>query len=375
MRHVNPSTGVDRLTRRALNLWWIALAAAEETAQGQGMAGGLMALFDAHLSTTDGFWLRWRDDLATSSEMRRAYSALYGRFFARALLQRTLAFRDFIPLETKLTRTAAVEVERIEKGDIPDWIAWDPIAGAYVLCEAKGNLTGSITTFRTGTPACAIEGKSQFDRVEVRDLAGTVLAANGWVGASLWATDTRKRQPVFLAWDPEGSGQRIPPRERDRHAQALHRAWLASLARGLDAPELEAAEGRPRVAVQISVRPTPDLIAKPPGRVRGAKTVVAEDDFDAPSRSSHTGLYVPALLTRFGLRGFRGPRAAADLLKAQQAARERDEPVWFVGLNQRATRATFNPLKPWSSAHGVVSREGLAVFDLRAVNIGRQVGA
>ncbi|MBJ7411240.1 MAG: hypothetical protein JHD15_12865 [Phenylobacterium sp.] len=380
VRQVKPSSGVDRLQRRALNLWWIARAAAEETAQGQAMASTFLTLFSGHLSQTDRRWLRWRDDMAASAEMRRAYSALYGRFFARGMLQGTLALRDFVPLHTQSTQAGAVTVERVVKGDIPDWIAWDPIAGAYVLCEAKGNLTGSTPNFRTATPNCVTNGKDQFDRVKVLDSTGQAISVRGWVGASLWATDRRARNPVFLAYDPDGQGRDLTPDERGRHARALHAQWTASLAEGLGEPALRHLDGPPSLLVQIYVPASPDL---PAPRIRTARSPATDnvagvadvvDVVDKPSPRRHRGLYVPALLTRFGLSPMRGRDARDNLLKAQASARASGEPAWFVGLDRRALAPGFTGLSTWSSLHGVAGADGFAVFDLRAVEIERQFG-
>ena len=61
--------------------------------------------------------LRWRGDLAASAEMRRAYSALYGRFFGRAVLASRLGLTHFVPLDSDRTRVGnGVEVRRISRG-------------------------------------------------------------------------------------------------------------------------------------------------------------------------------------------------------------------------------------------------------------------
>lgn len=338
------------------------------------MASTFLTLFSGHLSQMDTVWLRWCEDMAASAEMRRAYSALYGRFFARGMLQSTLALRDFVPLHTQSTPAGAVTVERLVKGDIPDWIAWDPIAGAYVLCEAKGNLTGTTSNFRTATPNCVVNGKDQFDRVEVLDSTGQAVAARGWVGASLWATDQRSRNPVFLAYDPDGQGRDLTPDERGRHARALHARWTESLADGLGEPALRHLDGPPTLLLQINVPASPDLRAPRLRRSPAQRADDVTDVVDKPSPRRHRGLYVPALLTRFGLTPMRGRDARDTLLKAQTSAQASGEPAWFVGLNRRALAPGFTGLPIWSSSYGVVGSDGFAVFDLRAVKIERQVG-
>ena len=164
--------------------------------------------------------LRWRGDFANSAELRRVYSGLYGRYFARALLASRLGITDFIPLNRNDTHIQdGITVERIEKGDIPDWIAWDPQANSYVLGEAKGCLTGSEEQFLNGTPGCVGAGKAQFTRVAVRDSARRQIATYNWVAANLWSTDVRMREPVSLLWDPPDDGvalmdEEVPPPRR-----------------------------------------------------------------------------------------------------------------------------------------------------------------
>ena len=83
----------------AINMWWVAHAAAEETLTGSPLMPAWLKLFKTHLSTQNNYWLRWRGDLAESTELRRAYSGLYGRFFARALLGHHLGFSYFCSLK------------------------------------------------------------------------------------------------------------------------------------------------------------------------------------------------------------------------------------------------------------------------------------
>ena len=50
LRQVDPGTGLDVVERRWLNLWWAAVAAADETIQGGPLAPAWLRLFEAHLS-------------------------------------------------------------------------------------------------------------------------------------------------------------------------------------------------------------------------------------------------------------------------------------------------------------------------------------
>ena len=104
IRIVDPITGGDTIERRPFDLMWAALAAAEETMQGGPLIPAWLGLFQSHLSVKDTATLRWRKDLAESTEMRRAYSAMYGRFFSRALLASKFGFINFVPLERNVTQ-------------------------------------------------------------------------------------------------------------------------------------------------------------------------------------------------------------------------------------------------------------------------------
>ena len=96
-RHrTHDGAGNDSIGLAPISLWWVARAAAEETLQGAPLVAAWLKLFREHLSVGDRYWLRWRGDLAESAELRRAYSGLYGRFFARALLSEHLGFSRFL---------------------------------------------------------------------------------------------------------------------------------------------------------------------------------------------------------------------------------------------------------------------------------------
>ena len=134
--------GNDKIGHAPIRMWWVAHVAAEETLTGSPLMSAWLKLFRTLLSTEDNYWLRWRGNLAESTELRRAYSGLYGRFFARALLGHHLGFTCFCLLKRNgLNIRDKIKVKRINRGDIPDWIAWDQRNSRLVLCEAKGSLT------------------------------------------------------------------------------------------------------------------------------------------------------------------------------------------------------------------------------------------
>lgn len=231
-RHrLNDGVGNDYHGLTPINLMWVASAAAEETLQGSPLAGAWLNLFSAQLSQNDPLWLRWGGDMAESTELRRAYSGLYGRFFARALLQQHLGFTNFISLgRDGVEVNNSVAVKRTCNGDIPDWIAWCPRRNRHVLGEAKGTLTAK-DFLGHAIPKCVVEGKKQFERVSVFD-GHTVKTPLKWVAASRWATDLRTVTPVTALFDPPEDDVPYSENEAHRHSEAMHRAWLDSLAAG-----------------------------------------------------------------------------------------------------------------------------------------------
>src|SRR5689334_19074871 len=113
----------DHTVWSSFSLWDAALAAAEETLQGRSLAYPWFDLFRASLSRQDLRRFRWDGDFGNSAEIRRAYSGLYGRFFARAVLESRLNVTDLTPLGRNGVRLSNGDrVVRIAKGDIPDWV-------------------------------------------------------------------------------------------------------------------------------------------------------------------------------------------------------------------------------------------------------------
>ncbi|HYJ84149.1 MAG TPA: hypothetical protein VEW26_15050, partial [Allosphingosinicella sp.] len=237
--------GKDKTGLAAISLWWMARAAAEETLQGSPLVAAWLKLFATQLSTADTYWLRWRGDLAESAELRRAYSGLYGRFVARALLERHLGLSRFISLgRNGVDIPGSAKVLRVHTGDIPDWIAWDERNARFVLGEAKGSLTGTDFLAQDG-PKCVHSGKEQFERVQTY-VSGRLIEPGRWVAATRWATDERNGYPVTVLWDPPVDERPFSEEEAERHRLAIGRAWFDSIAPGFgldNAEDLIGGEG------------------------------------------------------------------------------------------------------------------------------------
>lgn len=398
----------DKVGVAPISVWWLARAAAEETLQGSPMTAAWLKLFRSHLSESDPYWMRWRGDFADSAELRRAYSGLYGRIVARALLKEHLGFSRFMSLKRNgLSVPGAIDVERNIKGDIPDWLAWDDRAGEFVLGEAKGSLTGRDFLATSG-PRCVHEGKAQFGRVTCYS-GGTVIHPRQWVAATRWVTDARGDAPVTALWDPPVDDEPVDEKTvRDRR-EAMTRAWLGTIASGLgwaNAGDLLSAE-RKRSALLVKALPggVPEgedwprndsdesqqldsaiLQQRMPPSAPSVTTkvydVLTSNLVDSPvyGRSNrlgvptsestiHEGAYLTAVITRFGIRPVRTASDFDDVRRDQDRARRLEEPAMLVGIPAGMDPTALRAERPWMDGAGIAQAGDLSVFDLRRVEV------
>lgn len=403
--------GSDRQGPTVVLIWDVVLAAVEETLQGAPLQPAFLQLFSTQLSSKDPTWLRWRGDLAESAELRRAYSGLYGRFFARALLTRHLQLTRFQSLNRDRTDVGTLTIKRISDGDIPDWIAWDARRGRHVLCEAKGSMTAR-DFLSPGVPACVAAGKAQFARVEVRD-GGVEVNPGKWVAATRWATDGRPGKPVTILWDPPGNEEPYDSEATRRHRNDMTRAWLNSLAPAFgcrNADELLSPERRFE-AVRIRADPgrrhpsgdwpsgapddtaADDSTSAQVGRLSSDEVrdtgdtdlsqAILEDDLGgsavyaatsvprppAGEKSPFEGDFLTVMITRFGVRPVRTLDDLIVVTRAQKRARALEEPALLACLPFGLDADDPPAEGEWLDEAGIFRSGGLGVCDLRSIEI------
>ena len=378
-RIVDPGAGTDVIELGLFDLWWAAIAAAEETIQGSPLASAWLRLFQDHLSHKCTSELRWAGDLAESAEMRRAYSALYGRFFGRAFLASRLGITDFIPLHSDRTPVGSLlEVRRVKRGDVPDWIAWDPRSRSYVLAEAKGRLGGTKRGFLSGTPACINSGKAQFERVEARDARHRRIATTNWVAANLWCTDRRGERPVCLLWDPDGGGDQLLEEEVPRHEAAVRRQRVGRIAAGLGHPGFAEGGTEPRGRTVRIAAAASEALAIPHTfdedrrflRTDPEPIAVTRVEPEPRSRDRHEDAYVAAIITRFGITPIVDQSGVDAARAVQDRAGAGEEPALIYGISESALAGPETGTRGWLSGGGIVSRDGAGLFDLTQVEVG-----
>lgn len=109
-----------------LSIEEIEAAGVREVLQTPGAALGSWSLLDALLAKCEEF--RFVEPLGQSREVKVALSGLFGRFVARAYLERYLGLHYFAHLggaEIELGGRLRVRVVRRldQEGDLPDWVA------------------------------------------------------------------------------------------------------------------------------------------------------------------------------------------------------------------------------------------------------------
>lgn len=355
-------------------LWHAAIAAAEETIQGIPLSRAWLGLFEEHLSRENLRLLRWGQDLAESTEMRRAYSAIYGRFFSRGFLACKLGISEFFPLSGDATpfRNGEATVHRNNGGDMPDWIAWDRAAGSYVLAEAKGRLTGSTRAFLNGEPDCVRTGRAQFNRVQVRNSHCQPIRTSNWVAANLWSTDERDRQPIALLWNSDNIGDDLDDAEKTVHAAALQEHRTSSIWKGLGFRE---SQTRDSLTVTISIEPSnivppPEPPPKDVPRQDSKDTGMKEDlPIKKTSTERHSDEYIAALITRLGIRPILHKTDIDAVRSVQDTFREDGEAAMVYGLSTRLLSEAYYRGELWLSGGGIVSTDGAALFDLKQIEL------
>lgn len=390
--------GHDQQIISPLSMWWVARAAAEETLQGGPLVPAWLQLFRTQLSVRDGYWFRWRGDFAESAELRRAYSGLYGRFVARALLTQHLQFSRFMSLTRNgIQVPGSINVGRNSKGDIPDWLAWDDVNSQFVLCEAKGSLTGN-DFLGHGEPGCVRNGKAQFERVSCIANGRQVQPAK-WVAATRWATETRDGLPITLLWDPPVEGNAFDTEEADQHREAMSRAWLDSIAPGLgwrDSQELLRSD-REQDAFTISAEPgaipsdddwpvlqeddvneqiSVDLGEFGSRQVSSQRTdngIVKTEIQTMDSKPSEIhkleSQYLIALVTRFGVRPIRTNGEFDAFRREQERAKRLEEPSMLIGLPLDFEPTQRRSEGVWLDGAGIAPKNDLALFDVRRIQV------
>ena len=215
----------------------VARAAWGEILQTAPASNSLFAFLEDLLEP--GSDLIWRDGgPGRGTEMRRSFSGLFGRFFARAYLEVHHDFTWFVAIDgDNFPLSPHWRVKRATRAEMPDWICAKP--GQLAIAEAKGShQKGNVTGATRPGPIRTAEGQIRGVRVQkrtrtMRGLRWHNRSVKGWAVMSRWGVAAPSRAPFLYALDPKTEGEDLTEDERDDLVQAVARTYVEQTSLGL----------------------------------------------------------------------------------------------------------------------------------------------
>jgi hypothetical protein len=310
----------------ALDVSEIEDAGIREVLQTPGAAYGAWSILDALLAPTGaGTSFIFRQPLGQAREVKVALSGLFGRFVARAYLERYFDLSIFAHLGNHmidLDRRKQVRIKRLARGDLPDWIACKSDLTSLTIAEAKG-------CHDPGGPAKALaRAWTQAGRIDVT-VKGRKVTVKRIAVASRWGVANSNPADAHLSVrDPIDKGDPIDPQDKDAPFIGLLRLHVASMIEPLGHTEL--AQALRALTRQTFPRPLRDAAARARGALDSAPIGQVEKTHDI-------GGLVGGIVTRAG------PitDAVASTVDQEALARLNLRPV-FVGVDRDLIRAAID---------------------------------
>ncbi|MHB1305433.1 MAG: hypothetical protein ACYCZB_18570 [Acidiphilium sp.] len=301
-------------------------AGIREVLQTPGTAYGAWSILDALLTATGpGTPFIFKEPLGQAREVKVALSGLFGRFVARAYLERYFNLSIFAHLGSRtidLDRRRQVKIKRLFRGDLPDWIACAADLSSLTVAEAKG-------CHDVGGPAKALDRAwTQAGRIDVT-ARGRKVSVKRIAVATRWGIATAGLTDVQLSVrDPIDEGEHIDPEEKDALFIGLLRLHIAYLIKPLGHVELAGALNR------LTLQP---FARRLQGDIQQARTLLDAAPVGEMEKASAMGGLVGGIVTRAG------PVTNADVAPIDQEtlARLNLRPV-FVGVERDLIRAAID---------------------------------
>lgn len=214
-------------------------AGIREVLQTPGAAYGAWSILDTLLTPTGvGTPFIFREPLGQAREVKVALSGLFGRFVARAYLERYFNLSIFAHLGSQtidLDRRRKVKIRRLSRGDLPDWIACASDLSSLTVAEAKG-------CHDPGGPAKALtRAWAQAGRIDIT-AQGRKVTVKRIAIATRWGMAIAGPADAHLSVkDPLDEGEPIEPQEKDALFVGMLRLHIANLIRPLGHAELAGA--------------------------------------------------------------------------------------------------------------------------------------
>jgi CBS domain-containing protein len=301
-------------------------AGIREVLQTPGAAYGAWSILDALLTPTGaGTPFIFKEPLGQAREVKVALSGLFGRFVARAYLERYFNLSIFAHLGSRiidLDRRRKIKVKRLSRGDLPDWVACASDLSSLTVAEAKG-------CHDVGGPAKALDRAwAQAGRIDVTAQDRKVTVKRIAI-ATRWGMVAAGPADAYLSVrDPVDEGDPIDPKDKDTLFIGLLRLHIANLIKPLGHAELSGALHR--LTHQPFARRLQDDL-------NHARTLLDAAPVRELEKASSTGGLIGGIVTRAG------PVVDADVAPADQEALARLHlrPV-FVGIERDLIRAAID---------------------------------
>lgn len=211
-------------------------AGIREVLQTPGAAYGAWSILDALLAATGpGTLFIFKGPLGQAREVKVALSGLFGRFVARAYLERYLDLSIFAHLTSRsllLDGRRRIDIVRRSRGDLPDWVACAADLTALTVAEAKGCHDPS------GPDNALTRGWAQAQRIDVTARGRKVTIKRVAIATRWGAALSGPAQAYLSVRDPVDEGEAIDPDDKDAVFVGLLRHHIANLVDPLGHAEL-----------------------------------------------------------------------------------------------------------------------------------------
>lgn len=211
-------------------------AALREVLQTPGTAYGNWSLLDGLLADTGANSpFVFKEPLGHAREVKVALSGLFGRFIARAYLEKFFNLTVFAHVKhpaMTLDGRRSIRIRRLASGDLPDWIACRSDLTNLTIAEAKG------CHDKPGPEKALDRAWNQAQRIDIRvgsrrATVKRIAIATRWASLTGGCTD-----PKMAVRDPVDEGDPIDPGDNDAIYIGMLRRHIANLIRPLGHVEL-----------------------------------------------------------------------------------------------------------------------------------------
>lgn len=308
----------------ALTISEIECAGIKEVLQTPGAAyGGWFALDALLTSTGAGSPFLFEEPLGQSREVKVALSGLFGRFIARAYLERYFHFAIFAHITKRsflLDGRKNIEMIRTANGDLPDWLACKPQLTSLTVAEAKGSHDPR------GPGAAMARAWKQAQRINVK-VNGRKVTIKRIAVATRWGAIAGPADTHISVRDPDQRGEPIKPDDEAALFVGLVRQHIANLLEPL---------GHPRLALALrDLQSSSDSDYRP--YLSAARDALASVAVSKLLNGGAHGEFVGGIVTRGG------PMSNSSLSELDQSTLRRLDlrPV-FVGLERKLIHAAID---------------------------------